>query len=327
VAYTKTDHNGDGQVDEVYISPQISISDGQSSYAHAIDNESLTYFRGYLGGFPITEFYWQVETRVYRNGNEVYRDPSGRKDLPGSQVIDKYVQLRKEGTGRQAYFIWSQVSRPFGVPMVPAEFSSISLVDNTTGNPVPLAAGTMMYIYSPFHSLNPSSPGTVTRSVAAGGRAELSAPVGTLPAGTYTVRLTDTAANTYPFTVFYPGDVVLPAVDNATMLETPNPDGSVTLSWLTPAGMDNTMQYRVHVISRTVDLTGDGQPDDLMYSAANFLPAGATNTMVVPSSLVSSWRAAYAPGELLWDVQTRKYDTNGVNYSRTYSGTRVFPLP
>jgi hypothetical protein len=43
--------------------------------------------------------------------------------------------------------------------------------------------------------------------------------------------------------------------------------------------------------------------------------------------MVSAWKAAYASGELRWHVQTRKSDTSSVNYSRTYSGTRVFPLP
>ncbi|HQT96915.1 MAG TPA: IPT/TIG domain-containing protein [Thermodesulfobacteriota bacterium] len=95
VITTKTDVNGDGLPDWVYISPNTPLNDNVTTYSATVDNASMGYLKA---RHVLDDLVWQVQVRHYRSQYEVYRHNSNNVGLPYS------------GAGPAAYSISGTVS-------------------------------------------------------------------------------------------------------------------------------------------------------------------------------------------------------------------------
>ncbi|MFA6147666.1 MAG: IPT/TIG domain-containing protein [bacterium] len=95
VIQTKTDVNGDGLADWVYMSPNVPLNDNVTTYGATVDAASMAYLKAQ---YVLDGLNWHVEVRHYRSQYEVYRHNSINLNLPSS------------GAGPAAYSISGTVS-------------------------------------------------------------------------------------------------------------------------------------------------------------------------------------------------------------------------
>ena len=218
-----------------------------------------------------------------------YRTPAG--------VYRGYIELTKDG-----------------IPVEQADINQIELKDSN-GDPVTLVPVNPVdnyFLSTYFYGMwNPA-----TASVDFSGPAS---PVGfwtafgaALPADDYTWEVTTSDDKLVSATINYPGQKVLPVVDIATMSSQWPGDGSLELSWTNPPG--DYDQLRVVIRDDN---------SEILYVR---LPPNV-ETMTIPSEWVEIFDKFYEPiTNPVWQVQTRSYTAEGMNYARGYS-TPWQPIP
>jgi len=130
-----------------------------------------------------------------------------------------------------------------------------------------------------------------------------------LPADTYDVEVDTVDGQALTLDIPYPGQLALPVVLSSTMQST-WVGNDLQLNWTNPVGAANWAevdQLRVRIFD------GSGKP--VIYVRLN----PATETVTINSSLLNQ-AAGLGNGTLeSWEVQTRAYDANNMNFARSYS--------
>ncbi|GAB4275871.1 MAG: hypothetical protein Kow0092_31520 [Deferrisomatales bacterium] len=131
---------------------------------------------------------------------------------------------------------------------------------------------------------------------------------------TYTYDLLTTEG---PLTraLYYPRQVALPVVDAATMTHAwwPGAGAGLLLSWQDPTdapAWGEVTELRV--------VLSDAEGREILYAAA---PPGA-RWLLLPADLVLRLAPLGDPSALSWQVQTRAYDRNGMNFARGVSNRK-----
>jgi hypothetical protein len=139
-----------------------------------------------------------------------------------------------------------------------------------------------------------------------------------LPADTYSVEVDTADGQFLTLDVPYSGQLVLPIVSVSTMQST-WVGSDLVLNWTNPVGSANWTevdQLRIRIF--------DGTGNPVLYVRLN----PSTDTVTIDDSLLNQ-AASLGDGVLkFWEVQTRAYDNNGMNFARGYSvGLGLEPQP
>jgi hypothetical protein len=136
-----------------------------------------------------------------------------------------------------------------------------------------------------------------------------------LPADNYTLEVLTTDNKLVSKQINYPGQKALPFVDSSTMQSVWQPDGSLDLSWTNPPNqaLGNYDQLRVVIY--------DDNADEMLYVR---LPVNV-NDMTIPSDWVKIMADFYFVTPVRWQVQTRSYTEESMNYAQGISGLVEIP--
>jgi hypothetical protein len=130
-----------------------------------------------------------------------------------------------------------------------------------------------------------------------------------LLADTYSFEVDTADGQTLNLDVPYPGQLVLPFVSSSTM-QSSWWESDLVLTWTNPVGSANWAdvdQLRIRLF--------DGTGKSILY-----IRSDPVNNMVSINSSLLKQAAALGDGLLQsWEVQTRAYDANGMNFARSYS--------
>jgi hypothetical protein len=129
-----------------------------------------------------------------------------------------------------------------------------------------------------------------------------------LPADDYTWEVTTSDNKLISKQITFPGQKVLPFVDSATMQSVWQPDGSLQLSWTNPV---NTADYEeLSVVLNTVGAS-------MLWI---YLPVDK-NEVTIPSDWVEILEKFYDPTTVSWQILTRSYTVEDMNYARGISNS------
>jgi hypothetical protein len=116
----------------------------------------------------------------------------------------------------------------------------------------------------------------------------------------------------------FSGQLNLPFVPSDSLVARWN-GGDLELSWANPTTDSNweaVDQLRIVIF------------DDLGNSVIYIRPATTDTSVTIPSALLTQATTLQDGNRLdSWQIQTRSYDPNGMNYSRAYSNTIALPAP
>ena len=128
-----------------------------------------------------------------------------------------------------------------------------------------------------------------------------------LPAGDYTFEATTSQDDILSTTLYFPGETIMPTVDDASMSHQWQLDDSLHLAWTTPVG--DFDQLRVVLL--------DQDYSDVLYIK---VPVGAEE-ITIPSDVIQDISYFNNPSSINWAVQTRSYSATSDNnqYARGYS--------
>ncbi len=128
----------------------------------------------------------------------------------------------------------------------------------------------------------------------------------TLSSDTYRIDLLTTNGQTATTTIPYTVPLALPLVTSASM-QSQWSNGDLILSWTNPTGGSNWSEVdQIRVV------LFDIENRELLYVSLGV----NTQTVTLPSELVAKASKLGVGGVTTWQVQTRAYDTNGMNYAR-----------
>lgn len=226
------------------------------------------------------------------------------------QVGTSYLQYRtyESGTGNR-YQAWVQVTRD-GAPVDETEVSAVHLLDSVGA---PVEAMSTGFYSGEYLSLNCS----VDPCSEAGPLAESGfwATYSDLDPGVYGLELINIDPPNFFSVIDYPGQLALPVVASAG-LQAQRVGSDLTLNWTNPASEANWTQ-----VERLYVVLLDGAGKDVLYVR---LPPTAAQVTI--SGTLLSRAAALGDGTLAqWEVQTRAYDSNAMNYARGYSAREPIP--
>ncbi len=126
-----------------------------------------------------------------------------------------------------------------------------------------------------------------------------------LPAGEYTYEVLTTQGDLLTYSIDFPGKSMMETVDPASMSYQWNADGSLYLSWAFSGVAD---QLRITFWSPNA---GD------LFNLR--LPTSVTE-VTLPFDWIDWINQAKNPTQVIWNVQTRNYNDDWLNYARGYSG-------
>jgi len=130
-----------------------------------------------------------------------------------------------------------------------------------------------------------------------------------LPADTYSFDVDTFDGQTLNLNISYPGQLVLPIVLSSTMQSAWN-GNDLVLSWTNPVGSMNWAdvdQLRIKLF-------------DSVGTSVLYIRLGSTATTVTIDGSLLNQAVALGNGILgVWEVQTRAYDSNEMNFARGYS--------
>ena len=138
-----------------------------------------------------------------------------------------------------------------------------------------------------------------------------------LEAGVYRLEVDTSGGQTLTDQIVYPGQVVLPVVASAS-LEAQWVGSDLTMSWMNP-----TSDPQWAKVDQLSVVLLDGHNTQVLQVR---LPPTATHTTVSGTPL--SQAAQLGDGRVAsWQVQTRAYDANSMNYARGNSNRKPLPQP
>jgi len=234
------------------------------------------------------------------------------------EVIDAaYLQYRTYQDGTNTYRGWID----FTIDGGPIDLSAITLVtlNNSTGSSV-FISDFIFYQASQFNG----TWNELTSSVDYTGPSYYSGfsigfpEVTSLASGDYTYYATTSQEDILSTTLYFPGEIILPTVDDANMNYQWRINSNLYLSWDIPTG--NFDQLRIVITDQNFE--------DLLYVK---LPTDA-NELIVPGDIIQSISDFKDPSEANWMIQTRSYTntSDNNNYARGYSNFINFswqPIP
>ena len=242
------------------------------------------------------------ECRTWHEGSATYYASPG--SASSYSIVNPYIQYRAfEDSSSNSYRVWFEFKKE-GAPIAQADLVEFLLMDAAGNEVIPSDSGFVRY----KNMLYDCSTAPCTTS----GPFETSGVWGTfanLAAGNYNFEANMANGEQATGTVNYPGQLILPTVASAT-LKSRNINGDLELSWVNPTTDPNWKE-----VDELRIIVFDGNGSDVLYIKA--YPANSIVT--IPASLVSQ-AAALGSGSLArWEVQTRAYDVNSMNFARGVS--------
>jgi formylglycine-generating enzyme required for sulfatase activity len=228
-------------------------------------------------------------------------------------IIDfAFLQYRSYEDSASIYRGWIDFLKD-GHPIDMSDITQISL-KNESGSSIYLS-GTNFFSTSQFNGVWNDTTSSVDYSgpsyyagFSIGFDSETS-----LPAGNYTYEAMTSQDYLVSTTLYFPGETILPTVDDASMNYEWLVDDSLHLTWVTPVGTFN--QLRLVLL--------DQDFGDLLYVK---LPTNA-NELTIPGDMIQDMTYFKNPNDVYWTIQTRSYtatsDKN--NYARGYSNFVTIP--
>ena len=221
------------------------------------------------------------------------------------KIDDEYLQYRNyENSASNRYTTWVGVTKD-SAPADPTDVKGFQITDSS-GNVV-IPNFPVFYVSSPYYYYNCSTaPCTQSDNNIDSGYSGI---FDDLSADIYQVEVESTDGQKITSGVNYPGQLVLPFVSSSTM-QSEYQNGDLVLSWTNPdddANWDEVDQLRIIIFA------ADGA--EAIYIRAN----SSDETLTIPASLVDQASNLGHGAISSWQIQTRAYDTNGMNYARGYS--------
>ena len=222
------------------------------------------------------------------------------------EIYFSYLQYRNypnPANNRYASFVGIKKNSE---PVQETDVVSFQIKDSTGNVVTPTDSG--FYRSPPYYFYNCStSPCTEQSDVIDSG---FYANFNNLAAGAYRITVETTDGQTITDDLTYPGQVVLPFVATATMESYYSNNNDLVLSWTNPTGSDNWDQ----VNQLRIILFGEDDAE-VLYISAN----PSTQTVTIPASLISKVENLGHGILAYWQIQTRSYDSDNMNYARGYS--------
>ena len=266
--------------------------------------------------------HWQVQTRSYTDDRNMYaRGYSDRisfpwqEDAPVPITFDyAYLQYRTYEDDSHAVRGWNSFYKN-GNPIDESDIIKIELKDED-GNIIPVS-GISYWKDTSYYGRWNSDESTVDydEPFTDSGFSVRFDSVSTLPTGDYTYEATTVYGNTITRTVHYPGDTVIPCVDDNNMAYEWLQSGDLKLTWDAP-DVQNYDEIRV-----TLDEQNEFGAWGSLVSIK--LPASAVE-VIIPSTQIQKIEDLDEPVLAHWQVQTRFNTDEGNNYARGYSDTVSF---
>ena len=221
------------------------------------------------------------------------------------KIDDTYLQYRNYGNPTSnRYATWIGITVD-GEPIQSTEAVGFEIRDSTGSVVSP--TNPQFYRSSPYYFYNCiANPCTEQANNIYSG---YSANFSDLSAGDYQIEVEAADGQKITKDITYPGQLIIPGVDIATM-NSQFSNGDLVLNWTNPTGdsnWDEVDQLRI-VLTAT-----DGA--EVLYISTN--PTAESET--IPESLVTKVNNLGHGTMDLWEIQTRAYDENGMNFARGYS--------
>lgn len=221
------------------------------------------------------------------------------------KIDDAYLQYRNyENPTSNRYATWIGITMD-GEPIQSTEVVGFEIRDSTGS--VVSHTNQQFYRSSPYYFYNCiANPCTEQANNIDSG---YSANISDLSAGDYRIEVETADGQKITKDITYPGQLILPGVDITTMYAQFS-NGDLVLNWTNPTGdsnWDEVDQLRI-VLTAT-----DGA--EVLYISTN--PTAESET--IPESLVAKVNNLGHGTMDLWEIQTRAYDENGMNFARGYS--------
>jgi len=220
---------------------------------------------------------------------------------PIYRVDAVYLQYRTvENSSSGAYRGYFGLSKS-NVPVEMADIDNVTVKD-ADGNEISASNTGFwpgMYYYYNCRTTPKATTGPIKESGVYG-------TLDTLDAGTYEIEILMTDGQIVTKQIAYPGKLALPVVESSTM-QSQWSDGDLILSWTNPTGAAN-WSYVDQI--RIVLFDGDG--NDRLFVSLDVTEESVT----LPAALIDKAISLGSAGMVSWQVQTRAYDDNGMNYAR-----------
>jgi hypothetical protein len=231
--------------------------------------------------------------------------------VPEYLVLDKYLQYRVYDGGIEDKFqSWTAVTKD-GAPITAADISKLTIIDPNQQPLTPTSSSLYEYVNTYAGWTTSSYPDWYSEGASVGaGIIQKFDNYDDLPAGDYTFVLETTDGQEISNSLYYPGKVIMPIVDDTTMVAEWLGDGSLHLSWAPVIG--DFDQYRL--------LMFDSSGADILYGRVD----PPLSSVILPPELLSIFEQAGSSAPVTWIVQVRDYLGN-YNYARSYSAH--IPLP
>ncbi len=221
------------------------------------------------------------------------------------KIDDAYLQYRNyENSASNRYTTWIGVTKD-GAPADPTDVNDFQITDSSGNLVIPNFP--VFYVSPPYYFYNcRTTPCTQSDNNIDSG---FSGIFDDLTADNYQMEVETADSLKFTLDVNYPGQLVLPFVSSSTM-QSDYQNGDLVLSWTNPddeANWDEVDQLRIVIFA------ADGA--EAIYIRAN----SSDETLTIPASLVDQASNLGHGALSSWQIQTRAYDTNGMNYARGYS--------
>ncbi|MEJ2168052.1 MAG: hypothetical protein P8X90_21230 [Desulfobacterales bacterium] len=250
-----------------------------------------------------------LQTRSFGDdGAEIARGISDVVEIPWQptentlRIVDASLQYRTFANSFDTYRLWVELLKGHD-PVAESDITDIQLSDSNG-----TAVETMIdgYFAGQYYAANYN---------AASADLDFSGPVffsgymvkksTGLDAGDYLIEVTSSGGDILTRTVTFPGEVELPVVDSTSMTHSWS-SGALTLSWSAPAGIFDKFKVSIFDDNDDTDILLIDVPPDVQ-------------TVTIPSDWVDTLKAVKPIENWHWQIQTRLYSAEGMNYSRSYS--------
>lgn len=270
---------------------------------------------------PDTQYWWVVVPASF-DGAFGYPFPEKVNTFTTSQEVtppdEKYdveyasIMYRRYESGLERYQVSIGISDN-GSPCADTDVVGWMLIDDL-GNEISFTDNSFYadtYMWFDCSSVSCSQDGPLDDT-------GVWAHYGNLQADSYTVEIEMENGQVLNTARSFSGQLNLPFVPSDSLVARWN-GGDLELSWANPTTDSNweaVDQLRIVIF------------DDLGNSVIYIRPATTDTSVTIPSALLTQATTLQDGNRLdSWQIQTRSYDPNGMNYSRAYSNTIALPAP
>lgn len=293
------------------LSDPIRIELPSSGLSYSISTDGIL--------LPATQYWWAV-TPVSFDGASGHPYPdkintyTTARDVPLPEDIYDvdyaHVMYRRYESGAQRYQLIAGISENGG-PCDEVDVMN-AVMKNALGNDLPPTSDGFykdIYMWYDCSLENCSQAGPFDEL-------GLWAQYGSLPADSYTLEIEMENGQTLAEIRNFPGQLVLPIVPSSSMTAQWS-GGDIELSWSNPtteANWDEVDQIRIVIL------------DDLGNSVLYIRVPTTDESLTIPLALIAQAAILQGGSRLdIWQIQTRAYDSNGMNFARAYSNNTTLP--